>query len=80
MANELAAKDDFYKPFANKKYRGNMNVTTIRTNKGRTIMLQHDVTSPNIYSRIYKISGTKGSALKYPRSGKGFFWRRGLDN
>jgi predicted dehydrogenase len=70
MANELAAKDDFYKPFANKKYRGNMNVTTIRTDKGRTIMLQHDVTSPNIYSRIYKISGTKGSALKYPAPGR----------
>jgi len=70
MANDLASKDDFYKPFANKKYRGNMNVTTIRTHKGRTIMLQHDVTSPNIYSRIYKISGTKGSALKYPLPGK----------
>jgi len=70
MANELASKDDFYKPFANKKYRGNMNITTIRTNKGRTIMLQHDVTSPNIYSRIYKITGTKGSALKYPLPAK----------
>lgn len=70
MANELAVKDDFYKPFANKKYRGNMNVTTIRTAKGRTIMLQHDVSSPNIYSRIHKISGTKGSALKYPSPGR----------
>lgn len=70
MANELAAKDDFYKSFANKKFRGNMNVTTIRTDKGRTIMLQHDITSPNIYSRIHKISGTKGSALKYPLPGK----------
>ena len=70
MANELAAKDDFYKPFANKAYRGNMNTTTIRTNKGKTIMLQHDVTSPNVYSRIHKISGTKGSALKYPLPGR----------
>jgi len=70
MANDLASKDSFYKPFAHKKYRGNMNVTTIRTRKGRTIMLQHDVTSPNIYSRIYKISGTKGSALKYPSPGR----------
>ena len=70
MANDLASKDDFYKPFANKKFRGNMNVTTIRTDKGRTIMLQHDVTSPNIYSRIFKISGTKGSALKYPGPGR----------
>lgn len=70
MAKELAAKDDFYKPYANKSYRGNMNTTTIRTNKGRTILLQHDVTSPNVYSRIYKISGTKGSSLKYPLPGK----------
>jgi len=65
-AKELAAKDDFYKPYVNKKYRGNMNTTVIRTNKGKTIMLQHDVTTPNVYSRIHKISGTKGSALKYP--------------
>jgi hypothetical protein len=65
-AKELAAKDDFYKPFANKSYRGNMNTTVIRTNAGKTIMLQHDVTTPNVYSRIHKISGTKGSALKYP--------------
>jgi len=33
-------------------------------------MLQHDVTSPNIYSRIYKISGAKGSSLKYPLPGR----------
>ena len=70
MANELAAKDDFYKPFADKTYRGNMNTSIIHTDKGLTIKLQHDVTSPNIYSRIYKISGTKGSALKYPLPGK----------
>jgi hypothetical protein len=70
MANELAVKDDFYKPFAGKSYRGNMNTSTIYTDKGLTIKLQHDVTSPNIYSRIYKISGTRGSALKYPLPGK----------
>ena len=70
MAKELAAKDDFYKPYANKKFRGNMNTTTIRTNGGRTIMLQHDVTSPEVYSRIHKISGTRGACLKYPLPGK----------
>lgn len=69
-ANELAATDEYYKPYAGKSYRGNVNTTIIRTDKGRTIMLQHDVTTPNIYSRIYKISGTKGSALKYPLPGK----------
>lgn len=69
-AKKLAATDDFYKEFVDKPFRGNMNTTTIRTNKGRTIMLQHDVSSPNIYSRIHKISGTKGSSLKYPLPGR----------
>ncbi len=70
MAKELAQQDEFYKPYATKTYRGNMNTTTIRTSKGKTIMLQHDVTSPNVYSRIHKVSGTKGSALKYPLPGR----------
>lgn len=69
-ANELAAKDSFFKPFTNHKYRGNMNTTSIHTSKGRTIMIQHDVSSPNIYSRIHKVSGTKASALKYPSPAK----------
>ncbi len=66
MAKELAAKDDFYKPYANKKFRGNMNTTTIRTVNGKTLMVQHDVTSPRPYSRIHLLSGTKGTAVKYP--------------
>ena len=47
-----------------------MNTTTIRTFKGKTIILQHDVTSPRVYSRIHLISGTKGVAQKYPEPGK----------
>jgi hypothetical protein len=66
MARKLAAEDDFYDSFSNKNYRGNMNTTSIRTQKGRTIMLQHDVTSPRPYSRIHLISGTKGMAREYP--------------
>ena len=44
-----------------------MNVTTIRTALGRTIMLQHDVTSPRPYSRLNLIAGTKGVFRGYPR-------------
>lgn len=69
-AKELAATDDFYKPFADKNYRGNMNTTVIKTAGGRSINIQHDVTSTNVYSRIHFISGTKGSALKYPEPGR----------
>lgn len=65
-AKELAGKDDSFKEFVDRPYRGNMTTTMILTSKGRTIMIQHDVTSPNVYSRIHKISGTRGAALKYP--------------
>jgi len=70
LAKELASDDGFFSEFAGKKYRGNMNTTTIRTFKGRTIMLQHDVTSPRVYSRIHLISGTKAVAMKYPEPGR----------
>jgi len=66
IANELAAKDSFFNEFATNHYRGNMNTTAVRTYKGRTIMIQHDVTSPRPYSRIHLVSGTKGVACKWP--------------
>lgn len=69
-AEELASKDDFYKEFLTKGYRGNMNTTLIRTEKGKSIMIQHDVTSPRPYSRIHLVSGTKGVAVKYPEPGR----------
>ena len=69
-AKERAQTDDFFKPFADKTYRGNMNTTLVRTVKGKTIMIQHDVSSPRVYSRIHLISGTKGAAIKYPEPGR----------
>ncbi|GLU52774.1 Gfo/Idh/MocA family protein [Dyadobacter frigoris] len=69
-AHEMAQIDPVFKEFDGKTFRGNMNTTTIRTQKGKTIMLQHDVTSPRPYSRIHLISGTKGTALKYPLPGR----------
>ena len=65
-ARLLAAKDDFYKPYAGRSFNGNMNTSTIRTNKGKTIMVQFDISSPRPYSRIQLVSGTKGIAMKYP--------------
>jgi predicted dehydrogenase len=70
MAAELAQKDSFYNEFATNGYRGNMNTTKVRTEKGKTIMIQHDTTSPRPYSRIHLISGTKGIACKYPEPGR----------
>ena len=45
---------------------GDMNTTLIKTRNGKTIMVQHDTTSPRPYSRIHLISGTKGIAQKWP--------------
>lgn len=45
---------------------GDINSTLIQTQKGKTILLQHDVTSPRPYSRLYVISGSKGFVQKYP--------------
>lgn len=69
-ARELAATDDFYEPFVGANFRGNMNTTLIKTHKGRSIMLQHDVTSPRPYSRIHIVSGTKAYAQKWPTPAK----------
>mgnify|MGYP002387012247 CR=1 FL=1 len=66
IAKEMAARDDFFKEFVGKPYRGNMSTTCIRTNKGKTLMLQHDVSTIRPYSRIHLVSGTKGIAQKYP--------------
>ncbi len=56
--------------YARRDYaKGDMNTTIIKTVKGRTIKIQHDVTSPRPYSRIHMLSGTKGFAQKWPRRG-----------
>ncbi|WP_158859403.1 Gfo/Idh/MocA family protein [Lunatibacter salilacus] len=68
-AEKLAEEDNFYATYATKKYRGNMNTTVVKTKKGKSIMIQHDVSSPRPYSRIHLISGTKGMAQKWPTEG-----------
>lgn len=59
----FGAKSDYAtRTYAN----GDMNSTLIRTRKGKTILLQHDITSPRPYSRIHMICGTKGMVRKWP--------------
>lgn len=53
-------------PQAKAQYTGDINLTLIQTEKGKTILLQHDDTSPRPYSRIFLISGTDGFIQKYP--------------
>lgn len=67
---ERAKEEEFYKQFLGVPQNGNMNTSTIKTKKGRTIVLQYDTSSPRVYSRIHLVSGTNGAAQKYPVPGK----------
>lgn len=66
--------------YAQREYKkGDMNTSIIKTANGKTIKLQHDVTSPRPYSRIHLLSGTQGFAQKWPRTGitlepNGHYW------
>ncbi|MFN8573708.1 MAG: Gfo/Idh/MocA family oxidoreductase [Gemmatimonadaceae bacterium] len=54
-------------PKWNEKYlTGDLNISLIRTAKGRIIRLEHDVSSPRPYSRINSLQGTKGIFEDYP--------------
>jgi hypothetical protein len=45
---------------------GDMNTSIVKTLRGRTIMIQHNTTSPRPYNRLNMISGTKGIVADYP--------------
>ncbi len=45
---------------------GDMNTSLIKTQLGRTIMIQHDVVSPRPYSRINALCGTKATFFGFP--------------
>ncbi|MBQ9184906.1 MAG: Gfo/Idh/MocA family oxidoreductase [Bacteroidales bacterium] len=45
---------------------GDETCTLIRTEKGKTILIEHDVLTPRPYSRMYQLVGTDGYAAKYP--------------
>lgn len=48
------------------KFCGTMNSSIIKTEQGRTILLQHGIALPRPYSRSFLLSGTKGYVQKYP--------------
>ena len=51
---------------AEKYVCGDMNTSIIKTELGRTIMIQHDVVSPRPYSRINALYGTGATFFDYP--------------
>jgi hypothetical protein len=66
---QLAAARDFPADHERNQqiYRcGDMNTSIIKTELGRTILVQHDTTSPRPYTRLNMISGTEGTLAGFP--------------
>ena len=50
-----------------KEFRNGDHTTTLmRTAQGKVVEIQHNVMTPQPYSRLYKLTGTKGYASMYP--------------
>ena len=45
---------------------GDMNMTLVKTMKGKSILIRHDVSSPRPYQRFEVLSGTNGIYIGYP--------------
>lgn len=48
---------------------GDHTTTMIRTENGKVIEIQHNVMTPQPYTRLYQLTGSKGFANKYPSEG-----------
>ena len=61
------AKLDKSDPRRNEKYvTGDHNTAILKTAKGKTVMLQHNVSNPRPYTRHNRVQGTKGAFEDYP--------------
>lgn len=64
---------EFLKKKRNEEVKGFRNgdhtTTMIGTENGKSILIEHNVTSPRPYNRMYQLTGTKGFANKYPIEG-----------
>jgi hypothetical protein len=45
---------------------GDHTTTLMRTANGKVVEIQHNVMTPQLYNRLFKLTGTKGYATKYP--------------
>lgn len=51
-----------------KEFRNGDHTTTLmRTAQGKVVEIQHNVMTPQPYNRLFKLTGTKGYATKYPQ-------------
>ena len=70
MDTESFAGKDWVKKNTGKEPKSFLNgdhtTTLMRTAKGKVVEIQHNVMTPQPYNRLFKLTGTKGYATKYP--------------
>ena len=69
FAGQEMADKRYGKGVVEKYANGDNTMTFIRTRKGKTILVEHNVVTPRPYNRMYQVTGTKGFANKYPNEG-----------
>ena len=69
LSQKLSSGDDFYASNG-RIFRGNINTSILKTKKLKTLVLQHDISTPRPYDRKFLISGEKYYAQKYPLPAK----------
>lgn len=73
MDTKAIGNPEFLKKKRNEEVKGFRNgdhtTTMIGTENGKSILIEHNVTSPRPYNRMYQLTGTKGFANKYPIEG-----------
>ena len=62
-------KDD---PLAKRFFPSDINLSIIRTQRGKTILLYYTTSLPGPYSRAYKLYGTRGFTMGYPEAAFAF--------
>ena len=63
---EMTVKDKSNPKWQEQYVTGDHNTSILRTIKGKTVMLQHDVSNPRPYTRHNRVQGTKGAFEDYP--------------
>jgi hypothetical protein len=70
MATKAVHGPDYVEAKTGKRptnYRnGDQTTTLMRTAEGKVVEIQHNVMNPQPYNRLFKLTGTKGYATKYP--------------
>lgn len=66
LYREATVKDRNDPKWRERYVTGDLNTSILKTAKGKTVLLQHDVSNPRPYTRHNRVQGTKGAFEDYP--------------